>query len=257
MALAIVSFLELTAIFLNITTDTNLRFFLFFGSISCYNFLKYGIEVHKYSVKGSSQRSAIGVISILSVLIAFYYALKLNIQAMTIIVVLIALVLLYAFPIYPRQKNIRSLGTLKIILVALVWSGATVLLPVVSNLNEMNWDAYVVLSQRFITVIALMIPFEIRDMQFDPPNIRTLPRRIGIRSTKKLGVLIVFITYMMMYLRDEVNYGEIIGRAVFAVVLSLLILMTPEKPKKFYASFWVEALPVFWLISMYFTNLSS
>ncbi len=257
MALAIVSFLELTGIFLNITTDSELRFFIFFGSISCYNFLKYGIEVHKYSVKGSSQRTAIGIISILSILIAFYYALKLNIQALSVIAVLITLVLLYAFPIYPRQKNLRSLGTLKILLVALVWSGATVLLPVVSIHNEMNWDVYVILSQRFIIVIAMMIPFEIRDMQFDPPNIRTLPRRIGVRSTKKLGVLMAFMTFMMVFLRDDVSYDEIIGRALFAIVLSLFILMTPVKPRKFYASFWVEALPVFWLIWMYFIKLGS
>ena len=246
-ALALVSFLELTSLFLNISVSNELRLFVLFGSIACYNFLKYGIEVHKYSIKGNRQKRIIGVLSLISAFIAFYYILSFKTQVLSVLGILMILVLLYAFPIYPHQKSLRSLGIVKVLLVAIVWSGITAFVPVVSSLVELNWDAYVVTLQRFITVIVLMIPFEIRDMHLDPPAIRTLPRRIGIRRTKLLGVILTVLTYLMIYLRDEVSYNEIIGRAVFAVVLCILILKTPQKPSKYYASFWVEALPIFWL----------
>lgn len=257
MALAIVSFLELTGIFLNISIATQLRLFVFFGSISCYNFLKYGIEGHKYSVKANNQKTTLGIFSIISALIAFYLAFSFNIRVWGVLVVLLVLIILYAFPVYPHQKNLRSLGILKVLLVAMVWSVVTVLLPVIANLKDLNWDVYLVLMQRFIIVVVLMIPFEIRDMQFDPPNVRTLPRRIGVKNTKLLGVLMAFLSCLMVYLKDELYYYEIIGRIVFVIALSLLILKTPKVATKYYASFWIEALPVFWYGFMYFLLMVS
>jgi len=47
-ALAVFSLVYVTTITLNISINSHLIYFIFFGTIVCYNFIKYGVEADKY-----------------------------------------------------------------------------------------------------------------------------------------------------------------------------------------------------------------
>lgn len=250
-ALAVVSFLFITGIVLNISIPQKLVFFVFFATLSCYNIIKDGRLIIYPRQKLSGQKLAIHRLSGFSLLAAAYFCYFLPIRIWLVLIVLLVLILLYMFPVFQRQKNLRSLGILKVILVSVIWTCVTVILPLLYNSIDWNWDYQVLSLQRFLLIIALIIPFEIRDMHLDPSGIRTIPRRIGVKKTKQLGVLLVFLANVLVYLRDDIYEFEIISRFLMLVISSLVILRTPSYPSKYYASFWVEALPVLWFGVLY------
>jgi 4-hydroxybenzoate polyprenyltransferase len=87
-------------------------------------------------------------------------------------------------------------------------------------------------------------------MSYDPEGIRTIPRRIGVRATKKLGILLMILASLLLFLRDDIDILEIVARGLMMIFVSLLIWKTPEKGSKYYASFWVEAMPIFWYLGI-------
>ena len=157
-------------------------------------------------------------------------------------------------PVFPRDKSLRSLGIMKVILVAVCWTSITLLLPVVYVQKALDWDIGILSIQRFLLIVVLVIPFEIRDMHFDPPGIRTIPRRMGIKTTKTLGVCLAILSFLLSFLRDEVTMAEIYSRLAMTLLLSLLIVRTPGYPSKYYAAFSVEAIPIIWLAILYWIS---
>lgn len=252
-ALAVVSLLLTTWLFLNISIPKELILFVFFATLFCYNFIKDGKLIVYPEKKWSPQKLVKHGLSGLSLLAAVYCGYFIWFQIWWFLIIIMLLIILYMFPVYPRNKNLRSLGVLKVIIVAFIWAGVTVAMPLLYLNVEWNWDHQLLSIQRFLLIIALIIPFEIRDMHFDPPGILTIPRRIGIKRTKQLGVLLVFLANFLVFLRDDIYDFEIVARAIMLIVFSWLILKTPTYPSKYYAAFWVEALPIFWLGVIYLT----
>ncbi len=246
-ALAVVSLFWISGFILNISPPIEGALLVFSGSLSCYNFIKYGFGLNNFQNTRSRRRKLIGIFSILSGLLAMFLLQNLNTAALGLLAFLMLLVFFYALPFQKKEINLRSLGILKVSIVALVWTGLTVIFPVAAYQLTWDWDVFILVIQRFLLVVALIIPFEIRDMNFDPPHIKTLPRRLGIKKTKLLGIGLLFLTLLLILLKDWVSVAEWYTRAVMIIIAGWLIWKTPSKPSAHYASFWVEAIPIFWL----------
>lgn len=250
-ALAIVSLSIATGLILNIPVNFHLILFLFFGSISCYNFVKYGVEAEKYLKLTNSYHKGIQIFSIAALLIAGYHAHFLAIETLIAVGVLVVLTGLYALPLLPKSKNLRSLGGLKIFVVAAVWAGATVGLPIIEAGLSFIWDHGIAVLQRFLIVLILLLPFEIRDLSYDAPELRTLPKRFGVKRTKYLGVVLVLLFLALTYFKDELSSIELLGKLALGVLLLGGIALTREKQRNYFASFWIEGIPQLWLGILY------
>ena len=246
-ALAVVALLLISGYYLNISIAKPVVLFTFLGSFSCYNFIKYGIEIDKYTETASLELKLIGVLSIISLLLSLYLLFDFQQTSWILLGILFILVLLYCFPFFYRDRNLRSLGVTKVLLVSLIWTGICVVFPVLESNEPMFWDVYVMACQQFLFVVALIIPFEIRDIQFDPVEIRTIPKRIGIRRTKLLGISLAAISYFLVFMKDSIYAYEIYTRLGITLLVILLLYRTPASASKYYASFWVEAVPIIWL----------
>lgn len=245
-ALAVFSLLKVTAFFLNIVVDEHLLYFAFFGTIACYNFVKYGVEAEKYVMMANRYHAYILFASFIAMGMALYHGYFLTVEVWIGIVVLIGLTALYALPVLPKAKNFRSLGGFKIFIVALVWSGVTVLLPAITADLIISWDVSIALVQRFLLVLVLMIPFEIRDLKYDAPELRTLPQRYGVGKTKIIGVLLVAVFFSITFLKDEITFWEGMARAILFLILGISLWVTKRDQPKYFASFCVEGIPIFW-----------
>ena len=129
---------------------------------------------------------------------------------------------------------------------ALVWTATTVLLPVINA--DLKVDLNVVLGavQRFIYIIILMIPFEIRDLEEDSLRLKTIPQQLGVRKTKLLGVLLLVPFYALEFLKDVVSWDRVFVLTIISVMTVVLIFFSKEKQGKYYSGFWVESLPIVW-----------
>ena len=245
---AIFALTKVTEISFEISIQTHLSWFLFFGSIACYNFIKYGLEAEKYLLVANQYHKNIQVFSLAALALALYHSWFLNFETWVGIGCLLLLTGLYAIPILPNAKNLRSWGGLKIFVVALVWSGSTVVLPLLSTQRTITWDVSLEIIQRFVFVLVLLIPFEIRDLSYDKPELKTLPQRYGVARTKTLGSLGAVLFFFLTFFKDDISTTELALTGILFLILASILFITKRNQSKYFASFWVEGIPVFWWV---------
>ncbi|MGB5481704.1 MAG: hypothetical protein WBM91_11550 [Eudoraea sp.] len=246
-ALAVISLVLITNLYLNIIPGQHLILFVFFGTIPSYNFIKYGVEAKKYILVKNSYHRQIQIFSFILLALAGYHFFFLSYAVWFICFVLALLVGLYALPVSSKHKNLRNSGILKVLLVALVWTGTTVVIPVISSTISFSWDIGLLILQQFILILILLIPFEIRDLEYDELNLKTIPQRIGVSQTKNLGLFLSLIFYLITFLKDDLSRLEIIGKTILFLILIIMLLMTRRNQSKYFASFFVESIPICWL----------
>ena len=256
-AFAVFALVQITGIMLHISISDHLSYYLFFGTIACYNFVKYGLEADKYFILANRYHKGIQIASFIALVLAVYHACFLLWETWVGICIISILTGLYALPVLPQAKNLRSLGLLKIVLVSLVWAGSTVVLPVIEAGEVLAWDFWIETIQRFIIVLLLLIPFEIRDLKYDAPSLRTLPQRTGSKNTKSIGVISATVLFFMTYLKDEISTVDSLAKAILSIGLVLTLILTKRDQPRYFASFWVESIPiawwgVVWLLNSYF-----
>lgn len=256
-AFAVFALVHITGIILQISISDHLSYYLFFGTIACYNFVKYGLEADKYFILANRYHKNIQIASFIALALALYHACFLIWETWVGIGIISILTGLYALPVFPQAKNLRSLGLLKIVLVGLVWAGSTVVLPLIEAGVTLVWDFWIETTQRIILVLVLLIPFEIRDLKYDAPSLRTLPQRTGSKNTKSIGVLSAVVLFFITYLKDVISTVDILAKAILCIGLVLSLVLTKRNQSKYFASFWVESIPivwwgVVWLLSYYF-----
>ena len=247
-AFAVVALYLVTVFYIEGSTNTDLVFFLGLGTITCYNFIKYGVEAEKYLIVANPAHKTIQVFSIISLIGALFFFFRLPASLWGIVLVLGSLSLLYAIPFLPRAKNLRSLGGMKIFLVALVWAGCTGLLPMVDHGIAIGFNKMAFLFQRFLLVLVLLIPFEIRDVKYDAAALKTFPQRLGVAKTKILGYALLGLYVFLELVGSKGAPDTILPTLILVLLLFFAIKNASVNASRYYASFWVEGIPLLYLM---------
>lgn len=253
-ALAVYAFTFITLKQLNISHDRNILSFVFFGSITGYNFVKYfGLaKLHHRSL--ANWMRVIQIFSMLSIVLMCYFALQLETKTLIIVVIMAVITFFYATPLLPKEYflentyNLRSISGLKVYVIAFVWSVVTVVLPVVNNDHPISFDVFIMSIQRYLFVIVLILPFDIRDLLYDSLKLSTIPQKIGIKKTKYLGFSLLIINFLLEFFKDDLNLEHLLVLFVITVITFMIILFSGKDRGRNYSAFWVEGLPIFWLI---------
>ena len=253
-ALAVFAFVQITCAEFHLPIDDKVSWFTFFGTIVGYNFIKYDELTRVKKVVWYTQLKWVVWLSFVSTLCCVYYFFQLN--QITQIVAIGALLLtgFYTLPIVPKKTNFRNWSGVKIYLVALSWTIVTVLLPLLYAEKELQIFVWLYFAQRFLIVFVLMLIFEIVDLSKDKLSLQTIPQQIGVRQTKWLGYGLLLV-YLILDLFN-INYNYIIKfqflrlLLIFTIAISLFFA-TPNR-SKYYTSFWVEAIPIVWLMIVMF-----
>jgi hypothetical protein len=247
-SLAVVALQCITYITLDIKWDKNLFFFTFFATITGYNFIKYSRLAKWHHLSLTESLRAIQIFSFVCFMALLYYFTKMTTQVIIACSVLGLLTLLYALPVFSRKRTLRSMQGVKIYIIALVWAGVAVVLPVLQASLDLSWDSRIMLLQRFLFVLVITLPFDIRDLKYDDAAIGTIPLKIGVQNTKILGVLLLVALLLLEALKDEITSEIMLSTLVISIFSGLLLLLGKEKQSKYYASFLVESLPIVWFV---------
>ena len=245
-AFSVCAFLRITEIYFELPHNKNLNYFLFFGAITGYNFVKYAGVAKLHHKSLTNNLKIIQIFSLISFLAMCFYGVHIPLKILIFTIPFVGLTFLYAVPFLSGfEKSLREVSYLKILVVAFVWSGFTVLIPWVAARNEISLNMFLCMLQRFLIVIVLILPFDIRDVKYDAINLQTIPKKIGVQKTKSLGVLLMVSSLVLEYL----IFSESRVKTSFMMFFFLLIvfLMRSKKDQsKYYSSFWVESLPIVW-----------
>lgn len=255
-ALAVYSLAWITLKEFDIGYDENVLYFIFYASITGYNFVKFFGMARFHHRSLTRWLKIIQLFSFICFILMCYYAFMLVEKTILCIAGFGLVTFLYAMPFLPtryfkdEKHNLRSVAGLKVYVIALVWSGVTVFLPLLNNDYPVNWDVVITGLQRFIFVIILMLPFEIRDLQYDSLKLATIPQNLGIKGTKIMGVLLGIIFFFLEFLKDDTCLKQIFILLTIVVCAVLFLIFSKIKQEKYYSAFWVEATPIFWLLLM-------
>lgn len=256
-ALAVYALAYITLLYFNLPYNEAVLYFLFYGTITGYNFVKY-FGLAKFHHRSLTKRlKVIQLFSLFCFVLMAYYALQLAAITLACIALLGLITFFYAIPFLPKRifvdkhQNLRSVGGLKVYVIALVWALATVFLPlleakVIENLNVFSLLA--LLFERFLLVIALMLPFEIRDLKYDNLKLSTIPQRIGVKNTKAIGAVLAVLIAFLSFLNHSISNDRAIVTCVIMVIYIGLLANAKIDQSKYYSSFWVEGIPILWIV---------
>ncbi|TDQ27902.1 UbiA prenyltransferase family protein [Tenacibaculum caenipelagi] len=250
-ALAVYALVRITELYFELSYNEPLGLFVFFATITGYNFVKYAgvAKLHHRSL--TTHLKIIQIFSLICFLLMCYFAWLLPLKTLLFFVPFGLLTFLYAVPFLSGfQKNLRSIGYLKIIVVAIVWAGTTVLLPVYANDTFFTAEVYLSVMQRFLLIIILLLPFDIRDVQYDAISLQTIPKKIGVENTKKFGYVLLLLCLVLEFMISPNTQFRSVFLGLFFLILFLL-MRAETNQSKYYSSFWVEAVPVLWLFLLF------
>jgi hypothetical protein len=234
---AVVSLVLITVYSNNLSISSVYPTCVFFGTVLGYNFLKY-YEVFKRGLYPSTKHLAVLVVSS-AVLIGFIYHFCLLKKVFQVPMIASGLVVL----VYPLLRNY---GWLKMFLVSFVVTIVTVYIPYRTE-KLLLFDYDINILQRFLIIVSLLIPFEILDSKTDHQSMNTLPQLFGITSTKLFGMVltILFIVLELFKVKSSIAVLPI------GLLILMFIYFTSLERNKYYTSFWVESVPILWLLLLF------
>ena len=110
------------------------------------------------------------------------------------------------------------------------------------------------LLQNFLFIIAITLPFDVRDLKFDEKtNLKTIPRLIGVKGTILFAELLLVgsITLLYILLPNPIHfYGLLIGH----LITMFLILFTAEKRTELFFAGLVEGTVLILYFSVLITD---
>jgi hypothetical protein len=253
-ALAVYALTWITLLQFDLGYHENVLYFVFYATITGYNFVKYfGVaKFHHRSLAGWLK--AIQLFSLLAFVAMCYYAWQLRPKTLLFSSIFGAITFLYAVPLLPMryfrdsQKNLRQISGLKIYVIALVWAFTTSISPLIEFKIEISADAIIMSVQRFVLVMVLMLPFEIRDLIYDSLKLGTIPQKIGIKKTKIIGIVLLMLFFMLDYFADELSSTSILKTLIITFITMLFLVFSNKNQSKYYSAFWVESIPILWLL---------
>jgi hypothetical protein len=179
-------------------------------------------------------------------LMAVYCFLWLERNTQFIASVFLGITLLYTLPFFPNRKNARNWAGIKIYIVALCWVGVTLFLPIINANLPFTHYVFLVAAQRFILIFVLILIFEIIDLKLDDPHLKTVPQQIGVTKTKRVGVVLMVLFVLLEFLSTDFRLEFFALKLALALTTILFLLFSNENRSRYYASFWVESIPIFW-----------
>ncbi|MEE9408690.1 MAG: hypothetical protein V3V28_11520 [Polaribacter sp.] len=247
-AFSVFALVRITEFYFDLPFNANRDYFIFFSTITGYNFVKFAgvAKLHHRSLTNGLK--TIQIFSFLCFLAMCYFAYQISLKTLLYCIPLEMLTLLYAIPFLSGfHKNLREVSFLKIVVVALVWAGFTVLIPVLDSGAKITLNVVFLAIQRFLIVVVLILPFDIRDVKYDAIFLQTIPKKIGVEKTKKLGLTLMIFALVLEYIFSPLTIIKTPFMIFFFIVIILLMRAKIEQPK-YYSSFLVEALPIVWLL---------
>ncbi len=251
-ALSCYALVRITFHVFHIQYDAPMALFVFFGTIVGYNFVKYDALVRVKKNPIGTQLKIIAVLSFISVILVGYYFFHLKRITQIVSVVIFLITALYTLPFFPNRRNARNWAGVKIYIVALCWVGATLVLPLINAEIPFTTDFFIKCIQRFVLVFVLILVFEIIDLANDDPHLQTVPQTFGVKKTKLLGFLLLIPFWFLEVFISTFNYHDAIINLIMVIMLMLFIAFANPNRSKYYTSFWVESVPIFWWLMIVF-----
>lgn len=227
----------------NIEYNYVLIFLMFFATLFSYNFQRIVRIGGSQELKSErhiwieDNKKSLNVITSISFVIASLISFYLfEIKLLVALSIPFLIVVLYATCSTKSRTGLRDLPYVKIVVIALVWAVIVGGLPIYLSGNLSNLITIVL--DKFLFIVAITIPFDIRDLNVDKSSQKTIPMLIGIKGSKGLALLLLLGSF---YLNFSLG-SNILLTSVFYGLTLFLIIKSSEKQSELYFSGLIDGL---------------
>lgn len=222
---------------LNITV-----FFLFFSALFVYNL---------FQILGSNSKKlllskSIIFISFCGLIVSLYF---LNKDLLPFFIVTAILSFFYATPFFTLGKNdfnLRKYWFLKSIIVGLVWTISTSIVPLFEN--GITIETITLMSlEKFLFIVGITIPYDIKDIKEDKEQqgMKTLVMKFGVKQAVFFSN---FILLTGMFLGIYLNQGLLMPIFLAYMLAFILNLKLDENKNDYWYTFLIDATIILYFI---------
>lgn len=169
-------------------------------------------------------------------------ALTLSLDTFSLLIVTGIFALSYNIPLLKIGENrfgLRKIPGAKTFIIAAVWSISCVCVPILELKNDgitvLAEEVFILAFKRFLFIIAITIPFDIRDLFQDQRyNLKTIPVMLGEKKAL-LFCQVLLIAYIALLILINPTTPEIIALVFITLLTGWLIFRSRwEKNERFY-----------------------
>lgn len=261
-AFCAVALTDVTRILFDFHLRTELYVFVFCGTFFLYNLQRLPAAFTDVNVKrefkrhswNTENRKVLFGISVLAAIAAAWAFFQLYRRTQIIALVPAALSVAYAFPSLfwkGRWMKIREIPGIKIFIVGIVWGMSSVWVPAAADDSFPQWNSLEVniwMIACSVMIVAITIPFDIRDLYYDGHKLKTLPAIFGLRKVKLIGIVLMLLSVagiiMTEHLSTLVTMRHVIIYLIWSVITCGVIAFSHPTRHEYYYSFLIDGLMI-------------
>ncbi|NEN23322.1 hypothetical protein G3O08_07400 [Cryomorpha ignava] len=198
-----------TYAFHDVAPSYNLVAFIFFATLLIYNLQRRIGDLNASAVFYKSKT----ILMILGAIGLIPFAFHLTLIELAGLAVAGAISLGYAYPFIPykgERYSIRRIPYLKLWVIVLAWILSTTIVPLIEivDLNSADDRLSTILFalQQGAFILALTIPFDVRDLEDDYPFQRTLPMVFGIEWSIKFAQRAMIAAFLFAFFNYLIGF---------------------------------------------------
>ncbi len=158
-----------------------------------------------------------------------------------------------------RLTGLRQITGIKLFYIGLVWAMSSVLFPVAEAYHDgfvVNWAQVTqLMAWVFLFVVAITIPFDIRDIYQDRHyGLKTIPVILGERNALVLCGLLLTGHIVWVWVSDYAVWIRV-ALAVVSLFSLLVILFPPMKRNEYYYFLLLDGMMILQFLAVYLTLL--
>jgi len=204
-SLSVFCFTSFTFLFFEINYSLEYAILTGTTTLFAYNFQRL-LKIPNYNEHKSyrhwwieKNKKTIFSFSIISALASFVLAYI----ALTVAIILysapfIIFVLLYAYS-SDKVKAIREIPFTKNIIISIVWTWVIAVMPFLLFKITFSSIHYTYIALVFLLVLALCIPFDIRDVKLDQGKVKTIATQYGVKKAKIVSQMLLLLLSLVAY----------------------------------------------------------
>jgi 4-hydroxybenzoate polyprenyltransferase len=257
-SLCVVALALRTALILDVNVDKYFFCFILFSTLFTYHFHRIiRISYKEYSSNNLNWNKLNFKLSLIICLIsiAICFVLIFSLKPISLYFLIPLFLISFLYPLKSFSKiSLREVPFLKIFLIAIVWMFTTTLLVVTESNTVLSFNLIPLLLDRFLFVLAITIPFDIRDLKYDKNEIKTIPMVFGVDGAKKIAFFCLFLSFTFVVYQFyflELNSRFLLSHALTCTIAFFLVKYSKTANKDFYFSFFVEGLSLLLLLSYF------
>ena len=224
-------------------TSALILWFLFFSTLLTYTYQRFEKIRKNERTTGPRMewmirnKNLVYLLLVIGVIGTGVTGIQLSFKSLIYLLIMGLISFFYVFKI--GHYNLRDLPLLKILLIGLVWAGSCFAIPYFELDVSSTFNMFYLSIAGALYIIAITIPFDIRDVEVDEKTKYTIPQIFGPKVSRIIALVFLATSCYLFYeSKVAINLGFWIGISITGI----LIAFSTKNRKELFFSFGVDGL---------------